>query len=151
MAYAGAGLLSSEEKTNFLRLASLLIDGGTLALKTQFDLKFPPVSLSQDLQSPGNHQLLLQLKKKKILTAAQFELLFPPAGIVADSSKFDVSLLSCLIQSVPAFHQQNSPIWKQRGLPAPTDVTLAADVKRLRCLRNQVGNYFVYGIGSLYC
>lgn len=141
MATGGVPLLPSKEKTNFLRLVALIIDGGTLSLKTQFDAKFPPQTLSQDLQAHGNYLILLQLKNKKHLTQAQFNLLFPPNPlVVTKSSDFDVSLFTCLIQNLPAFQQQNSPIWKRHGPPAPTDISLAADVKRLRILRNYVSH-----------
>lgn len=138
MAQGGTSLLPSAEKTNFLRLIALLIDGGTLALKTQFDLHFPPVTLSQDLQASVNYQILRKLTKKRILTSPQSKLLFPPAGKTPESSEFDLSLLSCLVQVLPAFQQQNSPVWKTSVAPATTDKSLAADVKRLRCLRNEV-------------
>ena len=138
MATGGAELLPTKEKTNYLRLALLVIDGGGLALKTQFDLQFPSQSLGQDLQSHGNYQILNDLKRRKILKKDQFDLLFPPPPEIADSSDFDVSLLSCLIQNLPVFNQHTSPVWKQPGPPAPTDLSLAADVKRLRLLRNQV-------------
>lgn len=138
MATGSDPLLPSKEKTNFLRLTALVIDGGTLALKTQFDAKFPPLNLGQDLQAHGNVQVLSGLKNKRILTQAQFSLLFPPPPKNTDSTDFDVCLFSCLIQNLPAFQQQNSPVWKQLGPPAPTDFTLAADVKRLRYLRNFV-------------
>lgn len=138
MATGGAVLLPSNEKTNFLRLAALIIDGGTLALKTQFDAAFPPQTLGQDLQAHGNFNILLQLKNQRILTQAQFNLLFPPPATFVASSDFDVCLFTCLIQNLPAFHQQNSPVWAQKGPPAPTDLSLAADVKRLRHLRNKV-------------
>lgn len=140
MATGGAVLLPSNEKTNFLRLAALIIDGGTLALKTQFDAAFPPQTLGQDLQAHGNFNILLQLKNQRILTQAQFNLLFPPPATFVASSDFDVCLFTCLIQNLPAFHQQNSPVWAQKGPPAPTDLSLAADVKRLRHLRNKVSH-----------
>ena len=138
MATGGARLLPTKEKTNYLRFAALLIDGGALALKTQFDLQFPPQSLGQDLQSHGNFQILNNLKHKTILTNDQFDLLFPPPPKIADSSDFDVSLFSCLIRNLPVFNQHTSPVWKQPGPPLLTDLSLAADVKRLRLLRNQV-------------
>ena len=138
MATAGASLLPCKEKTNFLRLAALIIDGGALALKTQFDAKFPPLTLGQDLQAHGNFQILFRLKNQKYINQAQFDLLFPPPTKVADSSDFVVSLFSCLIQNLPAFGQQTSLIWKQPGPPAPNDFSLAAEVKRLRYLRNNV-------------
>ena len=138
MATGGAGLLPTKEKTNYLRFAALVIDGGTLALKTQFDLQFPPQSLGQDLRTHGNFQILNNLKQRKILKHDQFDLLYPPPPKIVDSSDFDVSLLSCLIQNLPVFKQHTSPVWKQPGPPLPTDLSLAAEVKRLRLLRNQV-------------
>ena len=144
MAVAGASLLPCKEKTNFLRLAALLIDGGALALKTQFDAIFPPLNLGQDLQAHGNFQILFGFKNKRIINQAQFDLLFPPPNKVTDSSDFDVSLFSCLIQNLPAFGQHTSLVWKQPGPPAPNDFSLAAEVKRLRYLRNYVRSVELY-------
>ena len=138
MATAGTALLPCKEKTNFLRLAAIVIDGGALALKTQFDGVFPPPTLGQDLQNPPNFQIILRLKNKKVIKQAQYDLLIPPPNKVVDSSDFDVTLLSCLIQNLPAFGQNTSPVWAQPGPPAPTDFSLAAEVKRLRYLRNYV-------------
>ena len=136
MATTGASLLPSKEKTNFLTLTALIIDGGRLALKTQFDAVFPPLNLGKDLQA---HQpLVYSLKIKGIICQPQYSLLYPPSPTVADSSNFDVTLLACLIQSLPVFGQNTSPIWKQSGPPVLNDITLAADVKRLRILRNYV-------------
>ena len=149
MATGGAELLPTKEKTNYLRLAALVIDGGGLALKTQFDLQFPPQSLGQDLQSHGNFRILNNLKHKKILKNDQFDLLFPPPPKIADSSDFDVSLFSCLIQNLPVFNQHTSPVWKQPGPPLPTDLSLGADVKRLRLLRNQVGVHRWFNMNAL--
>ena len=153
MATAGASLLPSKEKANFLRLAALVIDGGTLALKTQFDTKFPPLTLGQDLQNPANFHIILRLRNKKVIKQAQYDLLIPPQPHkVVDSSDFDVTLLSCLIQNLPALGQHNSMVWAQPGPPAPTDFSLAAEVKRLRYLRNYVRLvYDFYFVSLFYC
>lgn len=150
MAACTIGQRLSDERTNFLRLAVLVIDGGKLALKTQFDLKFPAQTLGQDLQSPTNFPILKRLgnpprNKRRILTQPQFDLLFPhlalpPIQKQVDSSDFDVSLLACLIQNLSAFKQQNSPVWTQQGFPMWSDHSLAADVKRLRIYRNQIAH-----------
>ena len=140
MAAAGASVLPCKEKTNFFRLAALIIDGGTLALRTQFDAVFPPLTLGQDLQNQTNFPTILRLKNTKVIKQAQYDLLIPPPNKVVDSSDFDVTLLSCLIQNLQAFGQNTSPVWKQPGPPAPTDFSLAAEVKRLRYLRNNVSS-----------
>ena len=147
----------SKENANFLRLAALVIDGGKYALKTQFDMKFPANTLAQDLRAPGNFQILQRLGnpprgKRRILMQAQFDLLFPhlatpPSTKNVDSSDFDVTLLACLIQNLPAFHQINNPVWTQKGHPLCTDLSLAADVKRLRLERNEV-RVFLYSLCS---
>ena len=150
MATGGASLLPSIEKANFLRLAALAIDGGTLALKTQFDAVFPPLTLGQDLQDPANFHIILRLRNKKVIKQTQYDLLIPPQPRkVVGSSDFDVTLLSCLIQNLPALGQQNSTVWAQPGPPAPTDFSLAAEVKRLRYLRNYVRS--AYEFNFFYC
>ena len=138
----------SKERTNYLRLAALVIDGGKTALKLQFDDKFPPNTLSQDLRAPGNFQILQRLGnpprgKRRILLQDQFDILFPhlatpPSTKNVDSNEFDVTLLACLIQNLPAFYQTANPVWTQKGYPAYGDYSLGADVKRLRLKRNEV-------------
>ena len=138
----------SKEMSNFLRLAALIIDGGKYALKLQFDMHFPPNTLTQDLRAPGNFQILQRLGnppkgKRRILMQEQLDLLFPhlatpPSTKNVDSSDFDVTLLACLIQNLPAFHQISNPVWTQKGQPQYNDYSLAAEVKRLRLYRNEV-------------
>ena len=128
----------AEQRAKFLRLAALVIDGGALALKTQFDGVFPPHSLTQDLQT--NKKILKNLGRGRVLKRAQLDLLLPAPPVNADSSTFDVCLFACLIQNLPAFGQQNSPVWGLKGLPPSIDKSLAADVQRLRFIRNQVRN-----------
>ena len=126
----------AEKRANFLRLSALVIDGGALALKTRFDAIFPPHILTQDLQT--NKTLLNNLGKRRILSRVQLDLLLPAPPTKADSSNFDVCLFASLIQNLPAFGQQCTPVWGHKGLPPPTDLSLAADVQRLRFIRNQV-------------
>ena len=132
---------AAEKRANFLRLSALVIDGGALALKTQFDAVFPPQSLTLDLQT--NKTILINLSKRRVLSRDQLDLLLPAPPVIADSSKFDVCLFACLIQNLPAFGQQNSPVWGQKWLPPPGDHSLAADVQRLRFIRNQVRAFYM--------
>ena len=130
---------AAEKRANFLRLAALVIDGGALALKTQFDAIFSPHSLTQDLQI--QKKILKNLGRVRVLSRFQLDLLLPAPPVNADSSKFDVCLFACLIQNLPVFGQKHSPVWGQRGLPPPVDQSLAADVQRLRFMRNQVRDF----------
>lgn len=130
MAACGAGSSSQDGRACFLRLAALVIDGGTLALKTRFDMEFPPRTLRNDLQDPNNFLILKELRRKRTLRQEQYNLLFPAHPIQADSSNFDISLFACLIQNLPAFNQITSVVWNQHGPPHPQDLTLAADVQR---------------------
>ena len=100
-AAAPSPLASSVEKTNGAKLSRLLIDGGTAVLRIVFDGFHPPANLAANLNA--NYLILNNLLRRRVLRAAQWDLLFPPGGATPDSKTFDVTLLLVLLPTFVGF------------------------------------------------
>ena len=101
-------LASSVEKTNGAKLSRLLIDGGTMVLRTIFNRYHPPTNLLANLNT--NYHTLNNLLKRRVLHKPQWDLLFPPGGAIPDSNTFDITLV------IPPSNQH---LWT---LPSPLGV-----------------------------
>ena len=123
---------SSKETTNYARLCRLLLDVGTQVLRETFERKRPPGDLHTVLTTPPVQGTLASLHKKRVLYPAQWGKLVSPT---VSSKDFDITLLVVLLRNVcslsPPTTSWNSP-------PAPTDVSEAADIVRMRIHRNEV-------------
>lgn len=124
-------LRSTGEKDNFHRLARLLISGGTSLLREVFDTLCPPSQLLTTLISPATEKLL----KKAKLTKAQWECLYPSPGVYGTSTDFDITLLARLLRTICNLTPPSAG-WDIS--PSNTDHSLAADIVRIRLLRNSV-------------
>ncbi|KAL9959127.1 hypothetical protein ACROYT_G036215 [Oculina patagonica] len=124
-------LRSTTGKTNFQRLARLLISGGTTLLKEIFDQICPPSNLPAILKNPATEK---QLKAAK-LTKPQWDCLYPSPGVYGKSEDLDVTLLFRLLRTIcnliPPSTGWDTP-------PASTDHSLAADLARIKYYRNAV-------------
>ena len=120
----------SPEKDNFLRIAALLMDGGTKLLRGILDsIHNTPASLSAALAAP---------KTKKELKGAcrndELNKLYPPAGGPVKSEDLDITLLSkvlrhaCSLPTPPAG-------WKT--LPSAAHQSPSDDLVRIRIHRNE--------------
>ncbi|KXJ16687.1 E3 ubiquitin-protein ligase DZIP3 [Exaiptasia diaphana] len=102
----------TKEKNNYTKLCRLLFDGGSTAVRSEFDKKCPPLSLATVLTK--EHPNLLKLKKPigRVLNNYQWSKLYPAA--LADSATgWDV-------------------------LPPSTDNSLEANLVRIKYYRNEV-------------
>ena len=130
-----------DEKTNGTRLARLLIDVGTHVLRKFLHSIYPPETLENVLKK--NRVRLQILKTKKVIFDHQWENLFPPLGDPPDSSTFDITLLQLLIREVcylPA------PLTGWHKMPAEDDESLAANITRIKCFRNELCHSVSTGI-----
>lgn len=128
---AGEVLRSTAGKDNFHRLARLLISGGTSLLREVFDTLCSPSQLPTTLSAPATEKLL----KKAKLTKAQWECLYPSPGVYGTSTDFDITLLARLLRTICNLTPPSAG-WDIS--PSNTDHTLAADLVRIRLLRNSV-------------
>ena len=128
---------SSQEKTNGSRLARLLIDGGTEALRKVFYFFIG----SSDLQTvlTNNWDLLENLKKRGKLSDGQWEQLFPSTGDPPDSKTFDITLLFFLLRVVCHLTE---PVTRWNTMPVETDVSREANIVRIKCFRNDLCHSF---------
>ena len=129
-------LTPTKEATNFARVSRLLVDGGASILRGVFDgLIHPPVTLQSFLVA--NYPTLKKLKDRSILNPTQWLLLFPPPPALADSSKFDITLLALLLRNFCGLHPPTKG-WNE--LPPATDLAVEDDICRIKCYRNTMGH-----------
>ncbi|XP_071122328.1 uncharacterized protein [Mytilus edulis] len=125
----------SEEEENYVRLALLLKGVAPRAIRTYFDRTFPPTYLPSTLNT--NYNTLDNLKFRRVLNQAQWNLLFPTNG-VPDSTTFDVTLMICLIRNLTSIIK---PINGFDKLPLPVETTPGADLARIKWYRNQLAHH----------
>ena len=124
---------SSQEKTNGSRLARLLVDGGTEALRSVFHSFIPPSALQTVLNN--NLALLEDLQRRRKIFDDQWEKLFPSSGNPPDSKTFDITLLHLLLREICHFTE---PVTGWKTMPAETDASREANVVRIKCFRNDL-------------
>ncbi|XP_022807807.1 uncharacterized protein LOC111344812 [Stylophora pistillata] len=134
----------SEEKTNGTKLARLLIDVGTPALRNVLEsFIHPPLTLKIMLKN--NKRTLDDLKnKKRVLNGNQWEKLFPPSGDPPDSKTFDIILLHLLLRNICPALKKPSTGWHE--MPADTDHSREAEIVRIKYFRNSVSHNFSTGV-----
>ena len=124
-------LCTTAQKANFQRLTRLLICGGTSLLRETFDQHCPPSHLPASLSNPATETLL----KKAKLTKPQWECLYPSPGVYGESKDFDLTLLFKLLRTICGLAP---PTTGWDASPATSDLSLAADLVRIKNFRNTV-------------
>ncbi|CAG2255518.1 unnamed protein product [Mytilus edulis] len=109
-----------------------------------FDREFPPTYLPSTLNT--NNNTLLDLKLKRIINQAQWNLLIPRNG-VPDSKTFDVTLMICLIRNLTSI---SHPINGFDSLPLPGESTPGSDLARIKYYRNKLAHHDSNTIDSAY-
>ena len=135
---------SSEEKTNGTKLARLVIDGGTHALRTFLNTFHPPGVLQAALAS--NFGKLHVLKSKRAIFDSQWESLFPSSGDPPDSETFDITLLHLLLREI-CYLAPPSTVWNNLALDS--DVSPEAHIVRIKCFRNELCHSISTGITNV--
>ena len=129
----------SEEKNNFTRLARLVIDGGTYALR-EFLLSIYP-ALPTVLQK--NKDSLQILKNRRKLFDDQWERLYPSSGDPPDTKTFDITLLHLLLREICVLTEPPTG-WHE--MPADEDTSNEAHIVRIKCFRNDLCHSISTGI-----
>ena len=133
----------SEEKTNGTKLARLLIDGGTQALRNVLESFIHPPSTLQIMLN-NNKATLANLKSRRKLYDSQWEKLFPPSGGPPDLNTFDITLLHLLLREIcPALIE---PVTGWHDMPAETNHSREAEIVRIKCLRNSLCHSISTGV-----
>ena len=130
-------LRSTTGKTNFQRIARLLISGGTTLLREIFDGFCPPSNLPTILKNPATKKQLNSAK----LTKPHWDCLYPSPGIYGQSVDFDVTLLFRLLRTICNLTR---PATGWDALPTNLDHSLVAELARIKYYRNSV-----YGHGNM--
>ena len=133
MAAASASFSSTKETTNYARLCRLLVDIGSSVLRETFDKIHPPAGLHFALTK--HHSTLQLLHKRRILNATQWGKLFPAVRTCVSSNGFDITLLTVLLRNICSL---SPPATGWDALPPVTDMSIEADIARVKYFRNTV-------------
>ena len=135
MASAAPSFHSTKETTNYARLCRLLVDVGAHVLRETFDKKRPTGNLDTVLSTPPTHSILQRLRRNRVLNPTQWGKLYPAIRCSVSSTNFDITLLMVLLRNICGLAPPSTG-WD--SLPAVTDLTLEADIVRIKCYRNTV-------------
>ncbi|XP_060594857.1 uncharacterized protein LOC132749169, partial [Ruditapes philippinarum] len=120
------------------RLQILVIDGGLLVLRNILDQSLTSQCITFSACLNKEHSTITNLKSRGVITQVQYDVLFPAGGKVPTSSDLDITLIICLLRNLKCFGLNRKFDW--RATPAPTDVTMEADIWRLKDFRNKISH-----------
>ena len=132
MAFATPSNPSTKGTSNYAQLCRLLVEVGSHVLKEIFDV----------LTNPTNCAKLQTLRKKRVLCTSQWCKLYPAVKWSISSGNFDSSLLLLLLRNIFGL---TLPASGQDDLPLVTDTTPAADISRIKILRDRVYSHVTSG------
>ena len=121
---------------------AFLLKIGSHVLREIFDKVCPPESLHRALTNPTNHAKLQTLQKKRVLSTSQWRKLYPVVKSSVSSGNFDSSLLLFLLRNIFGL---TIPASGWNNLPLVTDTTPAADITRIKILRDRVYSHVTSG------
>lgn len=142
MASATLSNCSTKETTNYARLCHLLVHIGSCVLREIFDRICPPENLHIILAHPRNHAKLQTLRKKRVLSNSQWHKLYPPIKSSVSSGNFDTFVLLLLLRNIFGV---TLPTSGHDVFPPSTDTTPAADITRIKILRDRVYSHVTSG------
>ena len=142
MAFATPSNPSTKGTSNYAQLCRLLVEVGSHVLKEIFDRVCPPENLHIVLTNPTNRAKLQTLRKKRVLSTSQWRKLYPAVKWSISSGNFDSSLLLLLLRNIFGL---TLPASGQDDLPLVTDTTPAADISRIKILRDRVYSHVTSG------
>jgi hypothetical protein len=129
-------LQASQDKKRFWKLTTMLICGGTAIMRELFDGCFPPSILGNVLATLAVKDKLQKLRGKRVLTNPQWEALYRDLNPDQVRSKsFDITLLFKLLRGLCNLKPPSTG-WDD--LPHHEDVSLSADLVRIKYYRNKV-------------
>ena len=132
---ADSALHATDEKANFQRLTRLLVCGGITLLRDLFDAIHPPVNLPLKLGDPVFKAQLQKLRNRNVINQQEWNLLYPSPGGYGKSTEFDITLLFKLFRNICSL---TPPVTGWDMFPNRTDLSLEADLARVKFYRNEV-------------
>lgn len=130
----------TKENVNYARLCRLLLDCGTKALRESFKRFFTPGSLQGFLARPSVYSSLQALFRKRVLHYSHWSRLYPIPPSSPSLEDFDVTLLMVLLRNTCGLA---SPATGWDSLPSPSDMSLEANIVRIKWYRNRVYGHAV--------
>ena len=132
---ADSVLHSTDEKANFQQLTRLLVCGGITLLREVFDSIHPPANLPLKLGDPVIKAHLQKLRNRNVVNQLEWNLLYPSPGVYGKSTEFDITLLFKLFRNICCLIP---PVTGWDNLPNMTDLSLEADLARIKFYHNEV-------------
>ena len=132
---ADSVLHTTDEKANFQRLTRLLVCGGITLLREVFDSIHPPANLPLKLSDPVIKAQLQKLRNRNVINQLEWNLLYPSPGVYGKSTEFDITLLFKLFRNICSLTPPGTG-WD--NFPNSTDLSLEADLARIKFYRNEV-------------
>ncbi|XP_053380103.1 E3 ubiquitin-protein ligase DZIP3-like [Mercenaria mercenaria] len=132
--YVGKSSMSDnpEETSYYLRIISLFIDVATETVLKAFQYHIPEQNTAQFLSSSDTRQKVSKLLKDKVITKVQYNFV---SAYNPNAEKFDISLLITLLINTDLLPPPQKG-WGNR--PSKSDLSLSADLLRLRDIRNSI-------------
>ncbi|XP_053388258.1 uncharacterized protein LOC128551430, partial [Mercenaria mercenaria] len=128
-----------EESAYFLRLMSMYMDLCTESVRNVFNFHSPDNNGEKFLLLHVNQAKLIELKREKVLNQQESELVITQWP---NLKRMDISLLITLSINLFTTVQLSPPIKGWNRPPKGTDISIAADLLRLKKIRNTiVGHY----------
>lgn len=130
---AEKALRATKGKENFQRLSRLLMCGGVRLLREKFDSVHSPSDLPLTLDARATRNSL----KKANLFQEQWDCLYPSPGTFGKSTNFDITLIFRLFKTICNLTE---PVTGWNNSPNSTDISLEADLVRIKDYRNSVAH-----------
>lgn len=132
---AASSFSSTKEATNYAKLCRLLVNVASDVLRETFDSLRQPGALPDFLTSPPVMSVLQSLRGRRVLNQTQWEKLFPANMQSVTSKGFDITLVMVLLRHICNLEP---PVTGWDSLPLATDISMQADIARIKHYRNTV-------------
>lgn len=129
---AEAALQVTKENDNYQRLQLLLLKAGTIIVRELFDSIHNPKDLALTLLT--RKPKLEPLKKGKVISGREWNILYPSNTTYGKSKDFDLSLLIKLLRNICNLGIPSNE-WDR--LPNDADLSLEDDLARIKYHRNE--------------
>jgi hypothetical protein len=125
-----------ENRTHLFRLQILIIDGGLLVLRSILDQTIAAKGITLKTCLNNERSKITRLHGRDVISQAQYDLLFPVGGQDPTTADMDITLIIFLLANLKCFGLNKKFKWN--ATPAETDLSVEADICRLRNFRNKV-------------
>jgi hypothetical protein len=125
-----------DNRVNLFRLQIIIIDGGLLVLRNIIDKTLTDQGITLSACLNNEKGTITRLKNRGVITQVQYDILFPTGGQSPTTSEMDFTLIICLLRCLKCFGLNKKFDWNTK--PISTDLTVEADICRLKACRNEV-------------